>query len=72
MKHGLDWPEIKGELERRGVTLSDVADRLEVSPQAVSKVKKRPSRNVQRAIAEALNLRPEEIWPDRYSDRRAA
>ena len=72
MTHSWDWPDIKSELEKRGITLSLLASQLEVSPQAVSKVKKRPSQRVQQAIAEALDEEPEEIWPDRYRTRRAA
>lgn len=71
MKHW-DWPDIKSELEKRGITLSALASRLEISPQAVSKVKNRPSQRVQHAIAEAVDEPAENIWPDRYRARRAA
>jgi Ner family transcriptional regulator len=72
LRHNWDWPDIKSELEKRGITLSSLAEQLEVSPQAVSKVKKRSSHRVQNAIAKALQKRPENIWPERYRASRAA
>lgn len=72
LRHNWDWPDIKSELEKRGITLTEIAVQLEVSPQAVSKVKKQASQRVQLAIAKALKRTPETIWPNRYRERRAA
>ena len=64
------WAQIKCALEESGHTLASLARHLEISRQAISKVKDSPSSRVQEAIAKAIHAKPEDIWPDRY--RRAA
>lgn len=63
---GFGWPEIKYELEKRGITFAILAARARVSRQAFSKVKKWTSAPLQQVIADALGMRPEQIWPERY------
>jgi Ner family transcriptional regulator len=62
----LGWPEIKYELEKRGLSFATLAARARVSRQAFSKVKKWTSAPAQQAIADALGMQPEQIWPERY------
>ena len=64
-KHG----RIKEALKLRGVSLSDIARAQGVKPNTVSLVSTgwRRSHRLEVAIASALELTPEEIWPDRYS-----
>jgi lambda repressor-like predicted transcriptional regulator len=64
-KHG--W--IKRALSLRGTSLSEIARAQGVKPSTVSLVSTgwRRSRRVELAIASALELSPEEVWPDRYS-----
>lgn len=61
---------IKSALSLKRISLSDIARSLAVTPSTVSIVSRgfRRSRRVERAIADALGQRPEEIWPDRYRD----
>jgi Ner family transcriptional regulator len=68
------WPEIKYELARRGLSLSALAAKHGVTPQAFAKVKRRTSRPAQAAIAKAIGVHPENIWPARYrnDERRRA
>lgn len=60
------WAQIKCVLEENGHTLASLARKLEVSRQAISKVKDRPSARVQEAIAGVIGMEPEDLWPDRY------
>jgi Ner family transcriptional regulator len=62
----VSWAQIKCALEERGHTLASLARKLEVSRSAISKVKVRPSPRVQAAIARAVGMKPEELWPERY------
>ncbi|MFC4442043.1 helix-turn-helix domain-containing protein [Caulobacter henricii] len=59
---------IKEALRLRGLSLSDIARAHEVKQSTVSLVSTgwRRSRRLESAIAAALDLAPEEIWPDRY------
>jgi Ner family transcriptional regulator len=70
------WPDIKAALEKRGSSLAILARNLGVDISAVAKVKFHRSVRVEHAIAKALRVPPEEIWPDRYRQeprqRRAA
>ena len=64
-KHG----RIKHALSLRGTSLSDIARAHGVKPSSVSLVSTgwRRSYRLEVAIANALDLAPEELWPDRYS-----
>lgn len=64
-KHG----KIKQALSLRGTSLSEIARAQGVKPSTVSLVSTgwRRSHRLEAAIASALDLTPEEIWPDRYS-----
>ncbi|TSK08581.1 MAG: hypothetical protein FPO08_04555 [Geobacter sp.] len=53
---------IKGQLELAGLSFATIARELGVSRQAVRK----PSRRMEKAIAEKIGLPPERIWPERY------
>nr|WP_316629612.1 helix-turn-helix domain-containing protein [uncultured Brevundimonas sp.] len=65
-RHG----RIRDALALKGVSLSDIARSLEVSPSSVSIVSKghRGSRRIEKAIADALGQPPESLWPERYGD----
>nr|WP_294810195.1 helix-turn-helix domain-containing protein [uncultured Sphingomonas sp.] len=60
---------IKGALALRGATLSSIAREINVAPGTVSIVSRgyRRSRRIEKAIADALDLAPAELWPSRYS-----
>jgi len=59
---------IKGALRLRGTSFADVARHLDVKPTTVTVVSKglRRSRRIERAIADALGLDLETVWPTRY------
>ncbi|MGB0972126.1 MAG: helix-turn-helix domain-containing protein [Mycobacterium sp.] len=59
-----DW--IKYQLARRGLNLTDLAKRLNISRQAVSNTLRSPNLRAQEAIAKAINIAPEYLWPERY------
>lgn len=61
---------IKGALKLRGSSLSAVARSLDVAPTTVTIVSKgiRRSRRIEAAIASALGMTPDALWPDRYND----
>lgn len=59
-----DW--IKVELRSRGLNYTIVAERLKKSRQAASQGINSKNLFWQRKIAEAIDLRPEDIWPECY------
>ena len=59
--------DIKASLRKRGTTLSQLADENGVSKQTVgAALRGRASARSERIIADALDLKPCEIWPSRY------
>lgn len=65
-----EW--IKYQLRVRGSSLSKLARRLGVTRQAVRNALSSPYPKMERAIAEELELRPEDIWPERYARQGSA
>ncbi len=59
---------IKSALALRGATLSSIARDLGVAPGTVSIVSRgyRRSRRIEKAIADALECSPADLWPHRY------
>lgn len=60
------WEWIKYQLRTRGTSLAKLARELEVSDTAVKNVKRSAYPRMERAIANALGLRPADIWPERW------
>lgn len=58
---------IKAALRLQGSSLADVARRLEVAPATVTSVSqgRMQSRRVQDALAEAVKVPAEQLWPER-------
>lgn len=65
-----EW--IKFQLRMRGSSLSKLARRLGVTRQAVRNALSSPYPKMERAIAAELELKPEDIWPERYARRASA
>jgi len=65
--------KIKAALGLKGISLSDIARELSITPSTVSIVSKgyRRSRRVEEAIASALGQPAETIWPERYREKEA-
>lgn len=64
-----DWPwwKVKAEVERRGGSLTKIANELGVTPATVTAVKTVPVPRAQQAIANFIGVAPTAIWPTRYS-----
>lgn|GEM_PF-2733449 len=59
-------PSVKALLINDGISLTNIARKLKVSVPTVSKVVsgKASSKRIQEAIAHALDLKREDLWPD--------
>lgn len=64
----LGWhrADIKAALEKRGLNLSSLSRAHGYSSQACSRALRVQWPQVERIIADALELEPLELWPDRY------
>ncbi|MGR3822496.1 MAG: helix-turn-helix domain-containing protein [Salipiger marinus] len=62
----LDWPAIKAEVHRRGMTLTELAKRTGLPDTACRRVSTVTHYGGQKAIAEFIGYKPEQLWPDRY------
>ncbi|ATB67967.1 hypothetical protein CLJ08_03625 [Pseudomonas mosselii] len=62
----LRWEWIKFQLRARETSLSKLAKALGVERNAMNNVKRGPYPRMERAIALALKLEPEDIWPERW------
>lgn len=61
--------DIKANLRKRGLSLAEIGRRLNIDPATVSNVLAgRRSRRIEGAIARALKIRREVLWPERYPD----
>lgn len=67
--HSTDWPweRVKAELWARGLSLSALAREHDLHRQYVAGVASRPWPRMEAIIADALDLRPQDIWPSRYT-----
>jgi Ner family transcriptional regulator len=59
-----EW--IKYQLRLRGSSLAQVAREQGVSRDASTLALRKPYPRMERALAKALGLKPEQIWPERY------
>jgi len=64
----LRWEWIKFQLRARDTSLSKLAKALGVERNAMNNVKRGPYPRMERAIALALKLEPEDIWPERWGN----
>lgn len=62
----LDWHGIKAELHRRRMTLTGLGTMCGIAPSDVRRVGTATHYAAQAAIAEFIDRKPEELWPDRY------
>lgn len=66
-----DQHSILGELRRRKMTLTKLAQMNNVSPGGFRTIWQRPNQNSERIIAEFLDINVEELFPDRYPKTKA-
>ncbi|WP_428153836.1 helix-turn-helix domain-containing protein [Brevundimonas sp.] len=59
---------VRTALKKRGLSMTDIARSLAVTPTTVCMVSRGSgrSRRIEQAIGDAIGFRPAEIWPDRY------
>lgn len=60
---------INFQLRRRGLSLAAIARQEGVCQQAVSAALLQPSFRIEKAIAAAIDLTPEELFPERFGPR---
>jgi Ner family transcriptional regulator len=65
------WEWIKYQLRVSGSSLAHIAREMNVTTPAVKKVKSSAYPRMERAIACALNLKPQLLWPERWNDQGA-
>ena len=63
-------PEIKKQIEERGMTLTGLAELNGLNPNTFRAVWSRTVRPAQEAIAKFLDVPVEELFPDRYPIRK--
>lgn len=63
----LRWEWIKYQLRTKGTSLAQLARELEVSDTAVKNAKRTAYPRMERAIAKALDLKPIDLWPERWN-----
>lgn len=63
----LRWEWIKYQLRARGTSLAQLSRELGVSDTAVKNAKRTAYPRMERAIAEALGLKPSDLWPERWN-----
>ena len=64
---GQRWEWLKFQLRIAGTSIAALSRQLRVTDRAVRKAKTVPYPRVERAIAEALELRAIQIWPERWN-----
>ena len=66
-----DWhrADIVAELKKRGWSVRELSRQAGLGYSTLYSALERPYPKGERIIAKALNLRPEEIWPERYAKR---
>lgn len=62
----MDWPAVLAEIHRRGMTLTELANRNGLNPPVFRQVKSRTNFKAQQIIADFIEVKPESIWPTRY------
>jgi Ner family transcriptional regulator len=70
-KNITDWhpADVKGSLEKRGLTLAEVSRRAGYHATAAGRALRVSWPEMERIIAEALDTKPWVIWPSRYVDQ---
>ncbi|WP_428429461.1 helix-turn-helix domain-containing protein [Pararhizobium sp.] len=66
-----DRHSILGELRRRGMTLTKLAEMNDVSPGGFRTIWTRPNSNSEAIVANFLGIAVETLFPDRYPKRTA-
>ena len=62
----MDWLDIKTEVHRRNMTLTQLSERSGFHPSIMRKLGKTTHYASQEALAAFIDKKPEDLWPDRY------
>jgi Ner family transcriptional regulator len=62
------WAWIRYQLTLRGIRLGEIALRHSVKPQTLTKVQHAPYPKMEKALADELELTPQELFPERYNE----
>lgn len=67
-----DWhrADIVAALHKRGITLAGLSRAHGLAARTLSNAMERHYPRAERLIAEALDMRPEDIWPRRYRNKK--
>ena len=68
-----DWhrADIVAALHKRGWSLRRLSEARGYQPGTLSLALRKPWPKAERIIADAIGVRPEEIWPSRYTSKKA-
>ena len=69
--NGWDRFSITAEIHRQGMTFGELAKRAGITLKTFSQVWTRTNRRAEKAVADFLNTKPDDLWPDRYPIRSA-
>jgi len=62
------WAWIRYQLNLQGITIRHIALCNGVKPQTVARARHQPYPKMEKALADALDLTPQELFPDRYGE----
>lgn len=65
----LDKSNVKAALERLEISMADLARAHNIAPSTLRNVWRIPYLKGEEIIANAIGVRPEAIWPERYQKR---
>jgi len=68
---GWDRFSITAEIHRQGMTFGELAKGAGIQLKTFSQVWTRTNRKAESAIADFLEMKPDDLWPDRYPKRTA-
>ncbi len=63
--------DIKAELEKRGLSLADLARQNGLAPSSLRNVFRARCPKYERIVADAIGVNAEELWPERYAKKIA-
>lgn len=68
----MDWhrADIKAELDKRDLSLAELGRQNGLSSTTVKNALDKHYRKGEEIIAEALGVKPEDIWPSRYTEKQ--
>ncbi len=74
LKEGSDWhrADIVAALKKRGISVRQLSRESGLGENTLANALRSPWPKGERIIANAIGMKPEDIWPSRYTSLRAA